>query len=534
MAGWLSRKSVQTGFWAVGGVLAFGAVLALLDGKGLWYEAFISYAVLLALVGLLLAAVARGVHAGRGALAAAAAAFIIRLAVGVTLTLLLPSLGYQNNEASLSGYVYKDAYARDSQAWQLAASDRPISAAFGGSYSGDQYGGLLALSALAYRYLGLGAHRPFLVLILAAAAGALGALWMWKGVLQWGAGDEEIETKKLSRFALCAAWIFALYPENVLLGSSQMREPFVTAGIALAFYGFTLIYHHRRLWLAVVGLAAVALFLFQSPAALAAMAVLIGLLLLQPGRRFSWKALAWIGVLALVGGVIVFITWKALPGMKGSGQDVFTAWLQKNFHLQTYMLERVSGWSQRLISQLGANGGARILFVSAYGAAQPVLPAALVVPAGAPIWQVIGIFRALGWYLMIPLLLYGLVSALFSQGPLRWSRLWLNLVVWSWILIAAVNAGADQWDNPRYRTIFIAWMAILAAWTWVWKGKDPWFWRLAAVEGIFLLATIEWYISRYYTGMRVLDIWVIIAITVIAGAGFLLGSWAWDRWKLKK
>jgi len=392
------------------------------------------------------------------------------------------------------------------------------------------------LSALVYRYLSIGAHRPFLILILTAAAGALGVLWLWKGVRQWYEASDGTDAGKVPAFALCAAWIFALYPENVLLGSSQMREPFVTALIALAFYGFTLIYHHRRAWLVVLGLAAFLLFLFQSPVALAAMVVLIGMLILQPGRRLSWKALTWIGALALVGGIIVFITWKAYPGLRGMDQqDVFSTWLQKNFHLQTYMLERVSGYSQKLIKQLGDNFNARILFVSAYGIAQPVLPAALVVPAGAPIWQVIGIFRAAGWYLMLPFLVYGLAAALFTRDPdHRLQRLWLNLVVWCWILIAAINAGADQWDNPRYRTIFIAWMAILAAWTWVWRGRDAWFWRLLGVEGIFLLIANEWYVSRYVGIFKILDFWVMLAITLIAGALIFLGSWAWDRWKRKK
>jgi hypothetical protein len=38
------------------------------------------------------------------------------------------------------------------------------------------------------------------------------------------------------QIALYAAWAFALFPDSVLLGSSQMREPFIIGLGCLAFW----------------------------------------------------------------------------------------------------------------------------------------------------------------------------------------------------------------------------------------------------------------------------------------------------------
>ena len=50
-------------------------------------------------------------------------------------------------------------------------------------------------------------------------------------------------------------------------------------------------------------------------------------------------------------------------------------------------------------------------------------------------------------------------------------------------MVAALNAGGDQWDNPRYRAILLVWQVILAAWAWEWARlrHDAWLWRWLAV-----------------------------------------------------
>jgi len=523
----------------VGAVVLAGGLMALLDGTWQPLGSWGIYGVSLAFVLVCGFAIWRRVSGDRRILAAVLSAFLLRLSIGVLLAVLLPIAGYQDSQVSRAGYVFKDAYVRDRQAWDLASSSHPISLSFGGNQPGDQYGGMLALSAWVYRYLSPDAHRPYLILILTAAISALGLLWASQAAKNWfseARTDHSISSPPGERISLAVAWIMALYPESILLGSSQMREAFVIAGIALAFYAFSKIHLPWRSWSVELGLAIVILFLFQPPIAFASLVVLIILISLEPRRRLSWKPLLVIVLFALMSFVLATLAWQNLPSLQQENPlSVFLVWFQRNFSLQTYMLERVSGWSQRLIQQLGEGSAARLLVVLVYGAAQPVLPAALVVP-GAPIWMIIGTLRAAGWYALLPLLLYGFwVTLQKVPQERRAQRIWLSIACLTWTLVAAANGGADQWDNPRYRTIFLVWMALLAAWAWWWSRSqhDPWLGRLLIIETIFLLVFIEWYLGRYYpqTFIR-LDIWVMIAITLVAGV-IILG-WGWMRDRKRK
>jgi predicted permease len=215
-------------FWLViPAAILIGLALSLLDGQADWLRGWLAYSVLcLAGLGTLLG-FARLLGQDRQALSPAFTAFAVRLVVGVILTLLLPVAGYADNKAMQAGYMFKDAQYRDGQAWKLAASDQPLSAAFSGEYNSDQYGGMLWASAGLYRLLSPEAHRQMLVILLAAVVAAIGVLFLQKAASRWFG----------PKIGLLSAWIMALYPEAVLLGSSQMREPFVIAGIAITLYG---------------------------------------------------------------------------------------------------------------------------------------------------------------------------------------------------------------------------------------------------------------------------------------------------------
>jgi hypothetical protein len=214
---------------------------------------------------------------------------------------------------------------------------------------------------------------------------------------------------------------------------------------------------------------------------------------------------------------------------------------------------------QNIIGDLGEQWKGAVIL--AYGIFQPVLPAVLIAP-GAPIWRVIGTFRGLGWYLLVPLLVYNFAqvwifrkiwqpkentgglagsvpvvpeqanSLFYRKAQLRW----LALAVWGWILIASANAGGDQWDNPRYRAMFLVWQAVLAAWTWsvVRTNKDRWFWRFAWIEAVFVGLFIYWYVGRKYVAALVLDIWVIVILFGIASSGIILYGWWQDRRQKQK
>jgi hypothetical protein len=110
----------------------------------------------------------------------------------------------------------------------------------------------------------------------------------------------------------------------------------------------------------------------------------------------------------------------------------------------------------------------RLPFVAVYGIFQPVLPAAFIAPTKL-IWKMIYILRALGWYAMLPMLCLSFYAATSSKSAKERNLLmWLSLLAWIWILLAALRGGGDSWDNPRYRTILFVWQSMVAGYAWAW------------------------------------------------------------------
>ncbi len=107
-----------------------------------------------------------------------------------------------------------------------------------------------------------------------------------------------------------------------------------------------------------------------------------------------------------------------------------------------------------------------------------------------------------------------------------------------WILISSARAGGDQWDNPRYRTIFIPWMALLAGWAihWALERRDWWLARWLVVEMIFLGYFTNWYFSRYFNLWKRLPFWEMVLWIVIWSAIVLGSGWLWDlgRWLYRR
>jgi hypothetical protein len=546
-----ARLRIRLAAWLAFSLL-LGLGLAVLDGQGSrlngsLLRGWLAYSLLIGLGtgGLFLFRRLLGLDARAGK--AALAAFLARLLVGAALTLLLPVLGYQdeNATASQAGYFYQDAFGRDRRAWNLALEGEPLSVAFDAERSKDQYGTLLFLSMAVYRYLSPDAHRKMLVLVLTAAAGALGTLFVWKAAREWfGEG-----------VARPAGWIFALYPEAIVLGASQMREGFVLSGVAMAFWGLIqarreegrglagqggqgqasrrLLSLHRWGWF---GGGILMLLVFHPPTALIALIVLLGLWFLDPfHRRFSVRQVVMFAGALLLAVLLIYAVWSRLPSLRGSSPaGFFVTWLQNNFNYQSYRLERASGRMQQLIDEAGEAWWPAI--VAAYGVAQPVLPGTLFEPAPT-IWKVVNILRSLGWYALAPFLVYAVFAALrASPGERRAQMLWLSLATWVWILLSALNAGGDLWDNPRYRVVFLAFQALLAAWAWGWAfvHRDAWLRRLLWTEAIFVLFFMQWYASRYTRIFSRLPFWEMVA-AILALSALIMGiGWVRDRRKRSK
>lgn len=286
----MNKSRFSQEFWlTLIAVTLLALLLVALDQTANTFRGWIAYAVLLSIAALVIFAARKGLVANRSAVSAALVAFFLRMVIGVALALLLPVFGYQTSPEHQSGYIYTDAFFRDNQAWSLATSGDSLTTAFTGQYSGDQYGGMLALSALVYRLLNPDAHRPFLILIINATISALGVLCLWKAAGRWF-------TEKT---ALLAAWIFALYPESVLLGSSQMREAFLVPLVGISFYALTQIQAEKRAgWLLMLITAAV-MFFIQPLVSFIAFAVLLGVWFFDPGTLGTLKKRRTILIIAI-------------------------------------------------------------------------------------------------------------------------------------------------------------------------------------------------------------------------------------------
>jgi len=247
-------------------------------------------------------------------------------------------------------------------------------------------------------------------------------------------------------------------------------------------------------------------------------------------RTISWKAILVFIIIFFAG--LFFLS----ASLNRSGEfdassplSVVNDWLRLAVKWNAYGIERDSGWVQKLFDE--SPQWMHLPFVAVYGILQPVLPAALVYPT-VPLLKMIYIFRALGWYAMLPLFIMSFgAGAGFGFGKKRNVILWLALLTWTWILLAALRGGGDMWDNPRYRTILFLWQAILGGVVWVWwrEMRPVWFMRVVACEAAFLIVFTQWYINRYlHLGVK-LDFPVMVALIVGLWVAIIGLGWWRDR-----
>jgi hypothetical protein len=507
---------------------ALGASLASVQ-SGNWLAGFLSFSFLFLLSIAVLLTLYRWANGGRVLGLIIGLAFVLRLAVGMSLYFALPIYGHANDD-SRAGYVFTDAHRRDDQAWKLAASEQPILNAFSEKYASDQYGGLLAFSAFVYRYLSPDAQRPLMLILLSAFLAALAVPFLWKSVSQ--IFGEPV--------AWASTWIFALYPESILLGSVIMREPYLLTFSAMALWGFvdwrasTTAFDAQprnpplsaSIWL---GLGLLGMLLVSPVVALFTLVIFAGWMFFSTERaNISWKAILIFVVVFAVG---LFFLSSALNRTgefdATSPLHVINDWLRLAVKWDAYQLERDSGWVQKIFDE--GPKWIHLPFVTIYGVFQPVLPATIIYPTEL-IWKIIGILRAVGWYAMLPMLILSFVAAAGQgSGQKRNLILWLSLLAWTWILLAALRGGGDLWDNPRYRTILLVWQALLAGYVCVWwrETRSAWLVRIVAMEVVFLLIFAQWYASRYFYWGGQLPFAAMVGL-ILALWGLILG-WSWWR-----
>lgn len=453
-------------------------------------------------------------------------AIFLRLGAGLLWYIGLPALGH-GSPAEQGGYVMADAFQRDQVAWKLAQSEKPLWRAFRNQCAVDQYGGMLFVSTAIYRYTGGTSHYPLQIVLLAAAASALAIPFTW-------AFSRRIWDEKV---AWVAAWFLALFPEAVLLGSSQMREAFTITLTAMAFYGLIGYLQERATPYLVWALAAILLFLPFSPPFAAFLVVLLLLTAffynfpglrrsMVSGRLLSGRKWIVIGVVLLMVVIGVRVSLGQFTPEKISNPiGVLNWWFQKSADWQAYLTERASGMIQYIFDRTPQWSHATLLL--AYGVAQPFLPAALVVTSKAPIWQGIAIWRALGWTFLLIMLIYATFRAWLKESNTL-TRI-LVVLIWLTILVASFRGGGDQWDNPRYRLTFVSIQVAVAAWAWVEQRRTGD--RIFRYALIWVLLNVLWFtpwylLREFHFPWSISDPLKTLALGTITAVLVILWDWA--------
>jgi hypothetical protein len=432
-------------------------------------------------------------------------AISLRFFLGLIWFLALPVGGY-DTDVQRAGYIMEDAFNRDTAAWELAKSDQPLINSFQGVSSTDQYGGLLFLSATIYRYTALQDHNPLLIVALAATVSGLAVAFTWAFTRRiWG-----------DRIATLAAWGLALFPEAVLLGSSQMREAFTVCLVPLAIYGLLRFRERVNISNAMIMVAPI---LFSIPLTWAFTPSLILILVLVHFALDEWQFINSRRIQILLGsGLLLFII---VFGVFANTGDL---WLVQSAKWQAYVSSNASGWIAREFEKMPVY--AQVPSLIAYGMFRPILPAAII-DTGPVIWTAIGIWRALGWTALFSLLVYATYLILRLK---QLNRLPGALLLASWLvsITASYRGGGDLWDNPRYRSAFSAIQIALAAWAWVRyrEIQDPWMRR--AVGSILLIVSwfIPWYLRRYTTvTWPISELHQVIGLGVVSSVLFIFWDW---------
>ncbi len=474
----------------LGSILLLSVLLHLLDLRSNSLAGWLAYLVLCCILVLVIAGIGRVVFRQGipgNVMRAFVVALAIRLVIGVTLFHSLPQFGY-DEEPQNAGYVFADAYNRDVDSFQLARSKQPLSDAFTNPSGDDQYGGFKFLNALIYRYLSPDVRRPFLIMLLCAVISALSIFPMW-GFTQATFG---------SKAANVAAWVMVLLPDAILLGASQMREPLIIFALGFALFGYTKVRDDAVKEGLLLILLSVLFILPISPPYTFVILGILGMIWLFDGRvsflRAKWLLVVLLGVFALS---LFFIirSWTQIEGFSRTGFMVIVQWVRSlTANDKLSIIAGQSDWTRHLFRSTPE--WARYPIFVLYGIFRPFLPAAII-DSGAPLWRIIALWRGLGWFCMLPLLLYAPFAAVRYAG---WRSLptGLSILTWLTILISSYRGAGDQWDNPRYRTAFIVLQAVLVGWAWV-KSREMngrWLPRMAVlVLSVTVLFTL-WYAFR--------------------------------------
>jgi 4-amino-4-deoxy-L-arabinose transferase-like glycosyltransferase len=416
----------------------------------------------------------------------------------------------------------EDAFQRDRAAWSLAQSEHSLFTAFTDFRSQDQYGGMLFINAAVYRIFGGETHAPLLMVVITSAFSSLAVAFSW-------AFTRRIFNEPAAKWA---AWGLALFPEAILLGSAQMREAIMMPLAAAALYGIILFHQNEQK----TGLAWIfGAFLISLPISPPLSAILIAVLSLVALGMNEWKLFRNWQIWAALGGMLaiiltaVWLGWEQIAprvaaDIYANPVEMLVTWVQRVGQWQAYVSEAGSGKLQALFAR--TPDWFNVPFLIAYGVGRPLLPPALT-HQGVPVWQGIAIFRAVGWTLLLPILLYTPIRAL-RRTEKQALFIGMTLAVWLVLLAASFWGGGDLWDNPRYRVSFIGLQMALAGWVLASERDLPV--QLLKPVMVTIFATMAWFIPWYIDRHIVIIEWwpdpgTLKLLGIGVFSGLLYGVW---------
>jgi hypothetical protein len=428
------------------------------------------------------------------------------------------------------GLLETDSINATDTAWRSSQAGEPLFATWHRS-SGDNTGGITVVGVAVFRLFSPDSERTLLLGLVAAALTSLTVIAVFRlaaGLFSSGA-------------AKVAAVIAAAYPEAVLLGSAHQQLGYLAMLLGfglLAIAGVIL----NRPWNAgepalparrnaAILLIAVGLLGIFTSYQFMILGVIVGAVfgvwLSDPKRRIG--RIVWIAAGVVAAALAAASLLAALDVIPGDYDYLFSQYRYLyGMAYEEYTKMTVGGGGDLFQNVLATvNMGAAFLLAALYGLAQPVLPAAIghrnLSAQGGFFWQLLGIYRGLGWYLVLPLLIYATFKSL--RGFLsRKAESILMVIFWFGAVIGSYRAFGDQWDNPRYRLFVFAPMAVLAAWGWVtWREQhDPWFLRIVIPFATATAGLTVWYFLRDYAMLPLPVIPSIAGLAVLTAAAFVL------------
>jgi hypothetical protein len=434
--------------------------------------------------------------------------------------------GYSSDRNRI-GLVETDALNATTKAWQAAQSNDPVLASWRQG-SGDNTGGITVMGVILFRLFSSDQKRALLLGLLACAVTSLTVVPAFRLANGLFTG----------RVAKAAALIAAVYPEAVMLGSLHEQQGYLALVLGVEMLAIAGLIKSKeantgelglptpRMAATLLVLSLAAMFLLSSQFFI--LSIFCGALwavwLSDPRRavgRILWFA-AGLGVL-----VLIILRVLNMADVIPSDADYLYSLYHHLYGLAWSEFDKMATAGggdlfQSVLATMDRTGA--FLLAALYGLLQPVLPAAIghrsLTANGGGFWQALGIYRSLGWYLLLPILIYGSLKSLrgfISRKP----EAALTFLFWALAIIGSYRAFGDQWDNPRYRLFAFIPMTLLAAWAWAtWREKrDAWFLRIAIPFAAAVVGLTVWYILRDYAGIQFP---VVISLAALGGLAVLV------------